>query len=114
MRGIWGCGQGMEGTSWGNGDRSHLQVPAWYLRALTLCLWAANVRTRSPVSASQHLTVLSALPEYTCRLTSWGRREAVLAGISSISSPDVETCLGASGVDPPDVCLSEMLKGHGR
>lgn len=50
-------------------------MPAWYLRALTLCLWAANVRTRSPVSASQHLTVLSALPEYTCRLTSWGRRK---------------------------------------
>lgn len=45
-------------------------MPAWYLRALTLCLWAVNVRTRSPVSASQHLTVLSALPEYTCRFTS--------------------------------------------
>lgn len=48
----------------------HLQVPAWYLRALTLCLWAVNVRTCSPVSASQHLTVLSALPEYTCRFAS--------------------------------------------
>lgn len=47
-------------------------MPAWYLRALTLCLWAVNVRTRSPVSASQHLTVLSALPEYTCWFTSCG------------------------------------------
>lgn len=50
-------------------------MPAWYLRALTLCLWAVNVRTRSPVSASQHLTVLSALPEYTCRFTSCGQGE---------------------------------------
>lgn len=51
-------------------QEGHLQVPAWYLRALTLCLWAGNVRTHSPVSASQHLTVLSALPEYTCWFTS--------------------------------------------
>lgn len=49
-------------------------MPAWYLRALTLCLCAVNVRTRSPVSASQHLTVLSALPEYTCWFASWGGR----------------------------------------
>lgn len=55
-------------------------MPAWYLRALTLCRCAANVRTHSPVSASQHLTVLSALPEYTCRFTSWGRRREGGAG----------------------------------
>lgn len=67
-------GASSEGQRGASRGRSHLRVPAWYLRALTLCRWAANVRTRSPVSASQHLTVLSALPEYTCLFTSWGRR----------------------------------------
>lgn len=46
------------------------KVPAWYLRALTPCLCAGNVRTLSPVSASQHLTVLSALPVYKSRSVS--------------------------------------------
>lgn len=67
-------------------------MPAWYLRALTLCRWAANVRTRSPVSASQHLTVLSALPEYTCRFTSCGgaggwRWTPVLLAVAGDSEP---------------------------
>lgn len=56
---------------WGRQGPGHLRVPAWYLRVLTLCLWAGNVRTQSPVSVSQHLTVLSALPEYRSRSTSW-------------------------------------------
>lgn len=51
----------------GSAGTGHLHVPAWYLRALTLCLCAGNVRTLSPVSASQHLTVLSALPVYKSR-----------------------------------------------
>ena len=83
-----GPGQGGEGQ-----EQGHLQVPAWYLRALTLCLWAANVRTRSPVSASQHLTVLSALPEYTCRFASWGAGRG--------SAPDVGTAAtGQLGSSP--------------
>lgn len=62
------------GANWsgvGGARTEDLQVPAWYLRALTLCLWAGNVRTLSPVSASQHLTVRSALPEYRSRSVSW-------------------------------------------
>lgn len=54
----------------GSAGTGHLHVPAWYLRALTLCLCAGNVRTLSPVSASQHLTVLSALPVYKSRSVS--------------------------------------------
>lgn len=65
-----GLGSGVAGRQTAGGAGSHLQVPAWYLRVLTLCLWAGNVRTHSPESASQHLTVLSALPEYTCWSTS--------------------------------------------
>lgn len=76
-----GGGRGVTGTGTHSGccklgrrgeGRGHLQVPAWYFRVLTLRLWAVNVRTRSPVSISQHLAVLSALPEYTCWFTSWG------------------------------------------
>lgn len=57
-------------TGWSQQRTDHLRVPAWYLRALTLCLWAEKVRTCSPLSACQHLTVLSALPEYTRPSTS--------------------------------------------
>ena len=85
--GLWGA--------WG-----HLQVPAWYLRALTLCLWAVNVRTRSPVSASQHLTVLSALPEYTCRFTSCGRGEGGRLAPDTagrLRSPSKPLCVSREG-----------------
>lgn len=66
----------------------HLQVPEWYLRALTLCLCAGKVRTISPVSASQHLTVLSALPEYRSRSVSCRKRKRVspLASIAERAS----------------------------
>lgn len=71
-RGLGERGRAGDRQAGAPGHGGHLQVPAWYLRALTLCLWAVNVRTCSPVSASQHLTVLSALPEYTCWFTSCG------------------------------------------
>lgn len=51
--------------------KGNLQIPAWYFKVLTLCLWALYVWIRSPVSTNQHFTVLSALPEYKCRFTSW-------------------------------------------
>lgn len=89
------------------GDKGHLQVPAWYLRALTLCPWAANVRTRSPVSASQHLTVLSALPEYTCRFTSWGE------GGEGRVSTRLPVLLEAAG-DSEAPSKSLWLTGEGR
>lgn len=50
--------------------KGNLQIPAWYFKVLTLCLWALYVWIRSPVSTNQHFTVLSALPEYKCRFTS--------------------------------------------
>lgn len=67
---------GAVSVGWVDGT-DHLQVPAWYLRALTLCLCAGKVRTLSPVSASQHLTVLSALPEYRSRSVSCRKSKRV-------------------------------------
>lgn len=69
----------------GSRGTGHLRVPAWYLRVLTLCLWAGKVHTCSPTSASQHLAVLSALPENRSRSTSCrrgGGQPARRAGLS--------------------------------
>lgn len=106
-----GCaaGRGVKGTGrlGLRGGRGHLQVPAWYLRALTLCLWAANVRTRSPVSASQHLTVLSALPEYTCRFTSWGGG----GGREGRHRTRVPLTVGGTPEAPPNLSLWNVARG---
>lgn len=70
----WTLKRRLEGA--GQHRKGNLQIPAWYFKVLTLCLWALYVWIRSPVSTNQHFTVLSALPEYRWRFTSWGERKA--------------------------------------
>lgn len=85
-------------------------MPAWYLRALTLCLCAVNVRTRSPVSASQHLTVLSALPEYTCWFASWGGRGGRFASWGG-AGRSAQTLMPARGGSDAPPSLSRSKRG---